>query len=347
MPDSNRFRVLYVDTVSAPHAQANVRGTMSAYRKVAAVKIFDYRAVARNLGPRVPWSRPNIWHERKWSPLVIHALHEMNLELVEEARWFRPDFIHLGKCELVYGQTAKALKATTRAYLAHFYGDLSREVKPWVASIGRHADVTLLYHKDPEIMQAHLDAGCNQVGFWWVGTDPGIFYPREVRGKDYDVIFMGRPIEESGRERHKTLSKMIGDGMDVHTFGGNWPGLGGAHQHHFVDEDSFAWACSRAKVALSINAHDVPMYASWRRIFNTMACGTLLLVRYFPGLATVFKNRRHLVWYKSVDEAVRLARHYVETPEEREQIAEAGRQEVLAKHTWDHRIAEMLEYAHV
>jgi spore maturation protein CgeB len=39
-----------------------------------------------------------------------------------------------------------------------------------------------------------------------------------------------------------------------------------------------------------------------------------------------------------------LIEYYLAHGEERERIAEAGRQEVLAHHTWDHRIAEMLQY---
>ena len=76
-----------------------------------------------------------------------------------------------------------------------------------------------------------------------------------------------------------------------------------------------------------------------------MACGTLLLVKYFPGLSTVFNNKEHLVWYHTKDEAVQLARYYMNATKEREQIAEAGRQEVLAHHTWDHRISEILSFA--
>jgi hypothetical protein len=334
-----------VDAINAPHAQTNIRGTLSAYRKVGAIRTFDYRAVAHHFGPKVPWSRPEIWGEKKWNPMVTRALRRMNRALIEEARWYKPSFIHLGKCELVSGSTVRALKSATHAFVAHFYGDLSREVKPWVAEIGRFADITLLIHRDPAICRAYSEAGCRKIGFWWVGTDPTIFYPREVQKRDYSLIFMGRPIQESGNERRITLIEMAQANVVPHVFGGNWDVPSGVHCHPFVDEDAFAWACSRAKIALSINAHDVPMYASWRRIFNTMACGTLLLVRYFPGLETVFENKKHLVWYKERTEAVRLARHYLVAKNEREQIAEVGRQEVLARHTWDHRIAEMLRFA--
>ena len=48
------------------------------------------------------------------------------------------------------------------------------------------------------------------------------------------------------------------------------------------------------------------MYCSWRRIFNTLACQGFLLIRYFKGLETVFKNKHHLVWFKTLEEAIDL-----------------------------------------
>jgi tetratricopeptide (TPR) repeat protein len=40
---------------------------------------------------------------------------------------------------------------------------------------------------------------------------------------------------------------------------------------------------------------------------------------------------------------VELARYYLDHPQEREEIAEEGRKEVLKKHTYDHRTEEMLK----
>jgi len=118
------------------------------------------------------------------------------------------------------------------------------------------------------------------------------------------------------------------------------------HIHPFVDEKEFAEACSAAKITLGINAvNNVKMYASWRRTFNSMASGAFHLTHYVPGLEEAFENRKHLVWFNSVPEAIELIEYYLAHDEERERVAEGGRQEVLAHHTWDIRIAEMIERA--
>jgi spore maturation protein CgeB len=48
------------------------------------------------------------------------------------------------------------------------------------------------------------------------------------------------------------------------------------------------------------------------------------------------------VWFRSLPEALDLIEHYLARPEARARIAAAGREEVLRRHTWDARVAEML-----
>lgn len=73
-----------------------------------------------------------------------------------------------------------------------------------------------------------------------------------------------------------------------------------------------------------------------------MASGTLYITRYFLGLENFFANKRHLLWFKTIPEGVQLVRYYLNHPEERDVIREAGRQEVVANHTWDARIKQVL-----
>ena len=56
----------------------------------------------------------------------------------------------------------------------------------------------------------------------------------------------------------------------------------------------------------------------------------------------LFKRGRHLDCYEDPDEAVRQADFYLRNPEKRNAIAEEGRKEALKKHTYKHRIEEMM-----
>ncbi|NJD38913.1 MAG: glycosyltransferase family 1 protein [Geobacter sp.] len=81
------------------------------------------------------------------------------------------------------------------------------------------------------------------------------------------------------------------------------------------------------------------------RVFEAMACGSLLLTdRVGNGLDLLFTDREHLVLYRKgdIEDAVSKARYYLEHPVEREQIAAAGHRLVVARHTLEVRINELL-----
>jgi len=324
-----RPRVLYVDTLNTPQAASNVAGTDKAYRNAATVRAFDYRALAQK-----------------------HGQDAMNQMLVSAAEKFRPDLIHLGKCELVKGSAIKAIKEKLDTTVVHFYGDYRSAPQPWVVDIGKYADLTLFNSKDERVRGMYREAGVrNPSGFWFVGADPDVFYPRDVE-KTYDVAFMGSNLQVRNPgypKRRELLRAMLGAGLDVHIFGNGWDYLKplylNVHLHPFVNGDVLAEAYSRSKVTLGINGiNTIKMYASWRRAFCSMASGAFHLTHYVPGLETVFENGKHLVWFKSEAEALELVQYYLSHEDERGRIAAAGRKEVLANHTWDVRIAAMLEH---
>jgi O-antigen biosynthesis protein len=79
------------------------------------------------------------------------------------------------------------------------------------------------------------------------------------------------------------------------------------------------------------------------RTFEAMACRQLLLTEDVPPLHELFKDGEHLVTFKTIDQAVDLARGLLADPERRKSIAEAGYKEVLAKHTYNRRVREILK----
>jgi hypothetical protein len=317
--------VLYVDALNAPNAKPNTEGIAAAYHRVADLETFDYRRAGE-------------------SPA------SMNARLLEAALAFEPDLVHLGKCERVKGGTVRAVKeALPRCVVVHFYGDYRREPQEFAVEIGRYADWTLLQHDDKRQHKQYLDRGVRRVGCWRIGTNPAVYQPYKYNSV-YDVVFMANNADflPGHEDRRVLISALAASGVYVHLFGHKWDGFAkrpGVTIHGYVSGKQFALACSRAKITLGCNAvHDVYLYASWPRPLNSMASGAFHLARYFAGLETVFRNRQHLVWFHSPEECVELVHYYLAHPDERRKIAEAGRREVLARHTWDHRIAWMLDY---
>ena len=79
------------------------------------------------------------------------------------------------------------------------------------------------------------------------------------------------------------------------------------------------------------------------RVFEVMATGSFLLTERVPGIEDLYENKKHLVLYDSLAEAIELTKYYLAHEEERNKIALAGMKETLAKHTYKHRILKMLK----
>ena len=113
----------------------------------------------------------------------------------------------------------------------------------------------------------------------------------------------------------------------------------------FVSSGDYVTVFNRSKVVLNqCAANDVNF-----RIFEALACGSLLLTeKVGNGFEELFQDRTHLVMYEkgNIDQIVELARYYAVHEEERETIAQKGRNAVLHAHTGVHRANTILDAFH-
>ena len=80
------------------------------------------------------------------------------------------------------------------------------------------------------------------------------------------------------------------------------------------------------------------------KYLEVMACGCLLISQYSPCFRLLgFEHGRHLIQYNTYNELTERVDHYLRHNAERARIAEIGRNFVLRKHTWKHRVDEMME----
>jgi hypothetical protein len=104
--------------------------------------------------------------------------------------------------------------------------------------------------------------------------------------------------------------------------------------------DEMASVYQRSKIVFNQSiCNDINM-----RVFEALGNGALLVTnRITNGLTDLFQPDRHLVLYDSPDDLVEQVTHYLAHDDERERIAQAGQAEVLAKHTYSHRVAQIVE----
>ncbi len=78
------------------------------------------------------------------------------------------------------------------------------------------------------------------------------------------------------------------------------------------------------------------------RTFEIPACGGFQLVDERDGLADVLTPGEEIEIFRSITELREKIEYFINHPEKREAIAEAGGQKVLQNHTFVHRMAEMM-----
>lgn len=156
-------------------------------------------------------------------------------------------------------------------------------------------------------------------------------YPNFEILKKYDVCFIGH-IQTTSNYNNMTrldsLDRMFKEFPNFY-FGARHPAYPGKN----LFEDAAKRFCeSRIVFNISIK-DDINM-----RVFEVMGTGSFLLTNWLPTLEELFEDGKHLVTYKTIDEAVEKAKYYLKHEAKREKIAKAGMREVLEKHTYAKRI---------
>lgn len=79
-----------------------------------------------------------------------------------------------------------------------------------------------------------------------------------------------------------------------------------------------------------------------QRVFDVPATGAFLLSDYQEQAENLFEPGREIICYRSPEEALELAREYLDRPGDREAVAGAARSRILREHTYDHRLQTLI-----
>lgn len=160
-------------------------------------------------------------------------------------------------------------------------------------------------------------------------------YPKIEIIKKYDVGFIGHVQETpnyNGFTRVEALDRLFKEFPNFY-YGSRHPAFPGVN----LFEDA-AKKFSLSKIVFNISIKDdINM-----RCMETLSTGSFLLTNWIPTLGELFEDGKHLVTYKTLDEMVEKAHYYLEHEGEREKIAQAGYEEFISKHTYKHRVEQIL-----
>ncbi len=155
-----------------------------------------------------------------------------------------------------------------------------------------------------------------------LACNPALHRKHEVP-KELDICFVGNVAPGPRTELLQLIQKQ---------FQNNFVG-----QRH-LDEMARTFSASRIVFNRSIK-DDLNM-----RVFEALACGSLLLTNALPnnGQDELFTNSEHLATYRDSEELLDKVDYYLRHEDIRERIAAAGRKTVLQTHTYRHRMEEIL-----
>lgn len=148
-------------------------------------------------------------------------------------------------------------------------------------------------------------------------------YPKfDLATKKYDVCFVGHV---NSNNRQDALDRLFRE----------FPNF---YYGQALFEDA-ARKFAESKIVFNISMlDDLNM-----RTFEAMATGSFLLTNWIPTIEEFFQDGKHLALYRSHDEMVDKVKYYLKHDDEREKIAQAGYEEVMAKHTIQHRVDVILK----
>jgi 2-polyprenyl-3-methyl-5-hydroxy-6-metoxy-1,4-benzoquinol methylase len=160
----------------------------------------------------------------------------------------------------------------------------------------------------------------------WVplGCDPQMHGKQHVP-KQFNVAFVGNALPG----RRTTLLRRIDERFRP-VFIGN-----GVYFQQMAAGYSAAWIVFNCCINFDLNM----------RVFEGLASGSLVFTNALPGNGQdeLFTDGKHLATYGTDDdEAMEKLAYYLDDKEACERIGAAGRAEVLAKHTYAHRVHEIL-----
>ena len=172
-------------------------------------------------------------------------------------------------------------------------------------------------------------------------TDPNLFYPDATNGVPAEpVLFVG-----NSRKQLRTIVKdALAADLPLAIYGTLWEGLvpsryvKGTH----IENTELRRYYSTCKVLL--NDHWPSMREQGfvsNRIFDAGACGTLVVTDEVADMEAVFGDT--VVPYHDASDLKRVVDHFVEDEGARREKGERLREIVLRDHTFDHRVATILQ----
>ena len=274
--------------------------------------------------------------------------------LLNKAKKFRPDIVLIAGGITIYPDTITAIKELGNITTINWSADYPRNFDYHIKA-GPYYDY--LFTSSMDGLKKYQENGHVNGHFLPFACDPQIHKPIDVseeERKKYssDVCFVGSNYPE----RLSVLEKL--SGMDLGIWGIGWDRLpvdSPLRQHirgGVLKPEEWTKVYNCSKIVLNILSIKLdgaieladPKYGhiANTKVFEILSCGALQLVERKSDVIKLFKPGKHLVCYEDSNELIELIEYYLNNPTDRQKISNNGRRIAHEKHTYLHRLEEML-----
>ncbi|HSB82306.1 MAG TPA: glycosyltransferase [Candidatus Methylomirabilis sp.] len=284
------------------------------------------------------------------TPLDRFDLSLLNRRLRHAVRQQRPDLLLCAGGERILPETVEAARATgTRTALW-----TTDPVKPGDPRIALAPHFDLVFCAGTEMIEALRGSRLRKEPRWLpFACDPELHRPLNLSSEEKSsygcgIAFVGSLHPELYPTRIAMLEALAEFDLGVWGPGGRDLPASSSIRSKIRGEETRLeeWTRIYSASKILLCAHyggpgPVCRQAS-PRVYEILACGGFLLCDNQPDVQVLFEDGRDLVIFRNLSELREKAFYYLDRDQERRGIAARGREKVLAAHTYQHRVAELM-----
>ena len=274
-------------------------------------------------------------------------LKRINIKLVELAKQKMPDIVLVIGGQRILPQTILKIK------------ELGIKIVLWTTDVPIDFENILrcspLYHHvfcaGTEAVEIFEKKGLKNITWISFGCDPRYHKSVDLTEEDKnqygkDVVFVGSYYPNRAK-----LLESLAD-FDIGIWGPYWSKIDEKSPlkskaiESKINYDQWVKIYNAAKIVIVVHYQDlagkIPCYQASPKLFEAMACGSFVLVDEQRDVKALFKEGEHLAYFKDAKDLREKVKYYLQHEDIRKSIAKKGQEEVTARHTFQHRMEEIL-----
>lgn len=274
-----------------------------------------------------------VHHFESWDRRNYPDLGVLNEALLAKVEVFRPDVMLTVQMNYeLWLETLEAIRGRGDVATISWTTDDSWKYREVSRFIGHayHAMTTTYSYVIPRY---HADGILDVLLTQWAASSEWLAEPLQARNCRYPVTFIGT----ANRDRRELVTRLHSRDVEVACFGYGWPAgpIASDDIPKIMRESVISINFANSKGENQIKA----------RTFEVPGAGGFLLTGPAQGLDRYFVPGVEIAIYQDFEDLVSKIHFYLSHPNDRDRLARAGYERTLREHTYERRLAEVVDFA--